>query len=134
MSAALPSGLLYAAVVFAAGFLLGTLRVLVVGPTVGETAAVLIELPIILAVSWIVCRWVVQRLEVPGDVTARLAMGAVALVALLLAEAAISLTLFGRTFAEFLATYRTTSGQTGLAGQIAFALFPWLQARLAARS
>lgn len=134
MIAALQAGLIYAAIVFAVGFLLGTLRVLVAGPALGETIAVLIELPVILSASWIVCRWITRRFTVPNEIAARLAMGAAALTALPLAKAVVSLMLFGRTIAEFLATYRTLGAQIGLAGQVVFALFPWLQSKRTARS
>lgn len=47
------AGLAYFTLVFAAGFALGTARVLVLLPGVGETTAVLLELPLILTVSWL---------------------------------------------------------------------------------
>ena len=59
----------YAAAVFAAGFLLGTLRVLWLVPRFGPTAAVALELPLILAVSWIACRHVARA--VPPEPVAR---------------------------------------------------------------
>ena len=44
----------YFALVFAAGFLLGSIRVLIIIPRSGEAVVVGLELPIMLAVSWIV--------------------------------------------------------------------------------
>jgi hypothetical protein len=58
------AGALYAIIVFVIGFILGTIRVLLVAPRLGETTAVIIEAPIMLAASWFVCRWCVGRLSV----------------------------------------------------------------------
>ena len=66
-TASLGAGLAYFAVVFAAGFVLGTLRVLVVAPHLGEIAAVVAELPIMLAVSWIICGWLLGRVALRAD-------------------------------------------------------------------
>src|SRR5689334_2404978 len=72
------AGALYAIVVFVIGFILGTIRVPLVAPSLGETNAVIIEAPIMLAASWLVCRWCVDRLHVPRTVPARSLMGLVA--------------------------------------------------------
>ena len=125
--ASLGAGLAYFAVVFVAGFVLGTLRVLVVAPRLGEVAAVLAELPVMLAVSWTVCGWLLGRVALSGGWGYRLAMGGVALVLLLGAELGLSVLAFGRTIAEHLASYGSPAGALGLAGQVAFALFPLLR-------
>ena len=74
MSTALRAGFVYFLIVFAIGFVLGTVRVLFVVPRFGATNAVLIELPVMLAVSWIVCAWLVRRFGVARAVAARLVM------------------------------------------------------------
>jgi len=58
----------YWAAVFLIGFVLGTLRVLFVAPSVGETAAVLAEMPFMLAASWAGARRIVNpaRSRLPG--------------------------------------------------------------------
>ena len=58
--------LLYVATVFAAAFILGTLRVLVLAPRLGELAAVTLEVPVVLGLSWIVAGWVLRRWPLPG--------------------------------------------------------------------
>lgn len=126
---ALKAGLTYFALVFAVGFLLGTLRVLALAPMLGELGAVLVELPVMLAASWIICRWLIRLLRVPGDVPARLAMGGGAFVFLIAAEIALSVWLFGNSVSQHFANYLTAHGALGLAGQIAFAAFPVLQRR-----
>jgi hypothetical protein len=54
-------------------------------------------------------------------------MGAVAFILLMAGELSISLLLAGRNAAEHLQLYREASHMLGLAGQLAFALFPVLQ-------
>lgn len=131
MAASLRAGVAYFGLVFAIGFALGTIRVLVVIPRFGDTNAVLIELPIMLALSWMACAWAVRRFAVPPRTVARLVMGAAAFALLMLGEVAVSVFGFGRTVAEHLATYQTPGAQLGLAAQLAFALFPWVQRLLA---
>jgi len=76
------AGAIYAIVVFLIGFILGTIRVLLFAPRLGETTAVIIEAPIMLGASWFVCRWCVDRLDVGRTVAARLLMGLVAFLVL----------------------------------------------------
>ena len=120
----------YALTVFAAGFLLGTFRVLWLAPRLGPTAAVALELPLILAVAWIACRRTAT--SVPTTPRARLAMGGIAFLLLMAAEALIG-TAFGRGLAAQIRELTTAAGLLGLAGQIAFALFPLLQLRAGPR-
>jgi hypothetical protein len=123
MAAAIRAGVLYFVVVFAAGFVLGTLRVLALVPALGETAAVALELPFMLAVAWLTCRSLLRRLAVPATVPARLAMGTLAFALLISAELALAVALGGSPGAA-LAALATTPGLLGLIGQIAFALMP----------
>lgn len=124
MIRAIWAGAVYLAVVLAAGFVLGGLRELLVAPLVGKTAAVLLELPLILAIAWVVCRAVVNNLSVAARPGPRLVMGATALILLLAAEMATAWWLLGRTPAEHLASYRSLPAGAGLIAQLAFALFP----------
>lgn len=123
------AGVAYFAVVFAAGFVLGTIRTLFLAPHVGPLAAVLVELPLMLAVAWVVCGWLVRRLAVGDAWSGRLLMGIVAFVLLLAAELALSLLLFGGTVTGFLAALGTPEGAAGLAGQVVFAAMPLLVRR-----
>ena len=129
MQAALKAALAYLAVVFAAGFALGTLRVLFVAPRIGPVAAVLIESPVMLGISWIIARALIARFVVPDRLEPRLVMGAVALMLLLAGEAALAVLAFGRTLQEHLAGYGTVAGAIGLAMQVVFGTFPLLQRR-----
>jgi hypothetical protein len=124
MFATFRAGAAYFAVVFTCGFVLGTVRVLLVAPRVGETAAVLLETPFMLAISWIACGACVERLRPPAGPLFRLGMGATALAMLLAAELGVSVFIFRRTLAEHLAGYRSPGGAIGLAAQVVFAGLP----------
>lgn len=124
--ASLRAGGVYALAVFALGFLLGTIRVLVLIPRLGEARAVLLELPVMLTAAWFICRAVLHRWPVPATGPARLAMGGFAFALLMLLEALLAL-LLGTEPARWLAGLATPAGAPGLAGQLLFALFPLLQ-------
>ena len=121
------AGAVYLAIVFLWAFALGTVRVLVVAPRLGELVAVLIETPLVLGASWFACRWTVRRLAVGPEVTVRLAMGAVAFVLLMILEFALSGLVFGQPASAWLEGFRTTPGAIGLAAQIAFGFVPLIQ-------
>ncbi len=121
------AALAYFAIVFGLGFLLGTFRVLFVIPRIGETAAVLLELPVMLAASWFAAGWCVRRFAVPPRVAPRLAMGLLAFALVMVAELGLAVILFGRSPAQHFAGYRHFAGAAGLVAQIGYALFPALR-------
>jgi hypothetical protein len=129
MTGALKAGFVYFVLAFAAGFLLGTIRTLVVTPVLGELTAVLIELPLMLATSWIACQWVLRHMGVPLPMSSRGIMGLSAFLWLMVAEALLSVILLNRSLAEHFALYGSLPVMLGLAGQLAFAVFPVVQAR-----
>ena len=55
MGRVLKAATAYFALVFAAGFVLGTLRTLWLAPALGPMLAVAAELPVMLGVSWLAC-------------------------------------------------------------------------------
>lgn len=122
------AGLAYFAIVFAAGFALGAIRVVLLIPRIGETVAVLIELPVILTVAWIASRWLVTKFDVPRQSGPRLLMGGAAFLTLMCAELGLSMLAFGRTVVDHLDQYHTIHGLLGLAGQVMFGLFPLITA------
>ena len=117
------------AVVFAAGFALGVLRTLLVAPRFGDLPAVALELPVMLAISWVVCGKVLSRFEVPSDTASRFSMGAVAFGLLMFAEITLSVGLFGRSMSEHFDALTTTHGLLGLTGQVLFGLMPLVRRR-----
>jgi hypothetical protein len=123
------AGIAYFALVFALGFLLGTVRTIFVqdAPSAIRLLGVLIELPIMLSASWFICRYIISRFAVAPRVVARAVMGSLAFALLFLAELLVGALLFGRTPSEHFALYRDASYALGLAAQIAFALMPLVQ-------
>jgi hypothetical protein len=134
MTDALKAGTVYFALVYAIGFLLGALRVLVLLPLIGETASVLLETPVMFLVSWIAARWSSEAFLVPARLGPRVAMGAFAFALLILGELVVSSLVFGRSLAETLATFHSVPGAVGLSAQMIFALLPLIQAVLLRRS
>jgi hypothetical protein len=82
----LKAGLLYFALVFGAGFVLGTIRTLWLVPTLGMRTAELMETPVMLVVVILAARWIVRHLDVPTTTATRLGVGFIALGLLLVAE------------------------------------------------
>ena len=122
MGRIIPAAALYSGLVFAAGFILGAARTLLVAPLAGDVVAVSLELPVMLAVSWRVCGWVMRRRRIEASLPRGL-MGALAFALLMLAEAGLALAM-GRTLHEHLANYLTVAGIIGLVGQLGFAAIP----------
>ena len=118
----------YWAMVFALGFVLGTVRVLGLAPLVGLVPATLIELPVMLGASWLASGWLVRRFAIT-DSGAALAMGGLAFALLMGAECALAVMLSGETPAQWLAGLRQSHAALGLAGQIVFAVMPWWRVR-----
>ena len=118
---ALSLGLRYSAGVFAIAFALGTIRTLWLAPAIDAIAAVAIEVPLILALSW----WWGRRLlaRQPLSLAGRAVMGGTAFVWLMLAEFGLAFA-FGRAPGAYLASFFTAYGLLGLAGQLVFAALP----------
>jgi hypothetical protein len=116
-------GALYAALVFLAGFLLGTLRVLVIAPLWGDLAAVLIELPLILGLSWLVFGALARR-QNPLVSSGLWMVSITAFIVLIGLEVALSAFITEGGVRAFLANWQTVPGAIGLLGQVGFALIP----------
>ena len=127
--AASPAGIAYTLAVFAFAFAVGTIRVLVVAPRLGPLLAVILEAPVVLAVSWRVSLWCTRRFNVSYDSRARVLMGTVAFSFLMVLELGVSVLAFDETPAHYFAKYASTPGVIGLAMQVCFATIPWIQSR-----
>ncbi len=125
----LKAGLLYFALVFGAGFVLGAIRVLWVVPRFGERTAELMETPIMFVVTIFAARWIVRHFAVPSIWPSRLGMGCVALGLLLAAEFTLVLWLRGLSIREYLATRDPVAGTVYYVMLGVFAVMPLLVAR-----
>lgn len=123
------AAVLYFVLVFAAGFMLGTIRVLLIVPHLGTRLAELMEMPLMLAVTFIAARWIVQRFAIPFTASYRLGMGCLALVLLLIAEFTLVLRLRGISIAEYFATIDPVSGTVYYIMLGIFAIAPLLVSR-----
>lgn len=120
------AALLYWAIVFALGFVLGTVRVLAIAPALGsETKAVILELPVMLLASWAAALKVMRHFA-PMDRAARLAAWCLAFALLMASEAALARLAFGQSLSAWVKSLFVVPGIIGLAGQAAFALMPAL--------
>jgi hypothetical protein len=125
----LKAGVLYFALVFGAGFVLGPIRIMWAVPRFGERIAELMETPIMLGVTILAARWIVRRVAVPSTPSSRLGMGCVSLGLLLVAEFALVLWLRGLSITEYLASRDPASGAVYYVMLGVFAIMPPLVAR-----
>ena len=123
------AGVLYFAIVFGAGFVLGPIRILWAVPRYGTRVAELMETPIMLVVTIVAARWIVRRLALPSTPSSRLGMGFLALGLLLVAEFTLVLWLRGLSISEYLASRDPVSGTVYYVLLGVFALMPVLVAR-----
>ena len=124
------AGLIYTLGVFLFAFAVGTIRVTLIAPRLGALWAVIIEAPIVLAVSWQVSRWCTRRFNVSRDARARMLMGAAAFSVLMLLEIGFSVLIFGETVNQYVRKFTSAPGFVGLSIQCCFAMFPWVQSRV----
>ena len=106
----LKAGVLYFALVFGVGFVLGGIRITWVVPRFGTRIAELMEAPIMFVVTLLAARWIVRRLAVPPKVSNRLGMGCVGLGLMLAAEFTLVLWLRGLSISDYLASRDPVSG------------------------
>jgi hypothetical protein len=127
----LKAALSYFAIVFAVGFLCGPIRVLMLEPMFGATAAVLFEAPILLMAMLYAARFVPRRLRLEPRAVAHLGMGFAALMLLLIADFGVGVLLRQMTPGVIVAQFATPAGRVYGALLLVFALMPWLVNRRA---
>lgn len=115
---------IYFAIVFAVGLVLGPARVAWLEPWLGETIAVLCEVPFLLTAmtiaAWLAPRWAGLR---DGWAT-YLAVGLIAFALQQIADLAVGFGLRGTTLNEQLAYFATPPGYIYAATLVAFVLMP----------
>ncbi len=124
----LRAGAMYFTLVFVCAFMMGVVRTLWLVPMVGTTRAVLIEVPLVLTISWFIARSIVRR-QALDTASSRVAAGLIAFLLLMTAELALAGALADQTPAQWAASLFSVPGIIGLAGQIGFAAMPWLAGR-----
>jgi hypothetical protein len=124
MKRAIIAATVYFLALFALGFFLGTIRVIIVAPRIGVLAATFAEVPVMLTAAYFTCRWTLRHWRVPHTPAIRWAMMLWFLLLLFLCETALGAMLFGRTMAEQWAALATPAGVLGLSAQTIAALLP----------
>lgn len=119
----------YFILVFATGFVLGTIRVVLIVPRLNERAAELLEMPVMLIAVVFAARWTNHRYPEPASAGSRLGIGLTALGLILGAEVAVGLGLRGLSPIESLADRDPVSGVAYYVSLLLFAAMPWLLAR-----
>ncbi len=115
-------GLYYYLIVFTFAFLMGVARVLVVAPRLGQMAAVIIEVSILIAASMFVSRYLIGSSVL--TVLQLALMGLTAFILTMASEALLAELLQGNSVAAWAASLATPIGLLGLAGQVIFAMMP----------
>ena len=121
----LKASAIYFISVFGVGFVLGTIRVLLIVPYIGVRWAEILEQPLMLLASFYFARLVVRHFG-PFGSTRRLAIGIIALVFLLAAELGLTVFVQGLTIAQYVASRDAVAGVVYLLSLAAFALMPLL--------
>jgi len=125
----LKAGLCYFALVFGAGFVLGTIRVVFIVPRVGVRTAELMETPLMFVATLLAARWVVRRFSLPPRPMTRLGVGFVGLGVLLLLEFTVVLWIQGLTIGEYFESRDAVAGTVYIAMLGLFAIMPLLVTR-----
>jgi hypothetical protein len=123
------AGLLYFAIVFAMGFLFGTVRLLLISPLIGAWSATLLELPVMLGVSYVVARVLVRKMRISKDMYSRLGMGAAALLFMLVAEFGLVVWFQRISVRDYLVAREPITGAAFYLSLLFFAAMPWLTSR-----
>ncbi len=117
-------GVVYFALVFGVGFILGPIRVLWLEPRLGQRSAELIETPLMLVAIYFAAGFVIKRFEASRRVE-YLYSGLVALSVLLVAEFTVVLALRGLSVQEYLAQSDPVADAVYVVMLIIFAVMPW---------
>ncbi len=127
------AALSYALLGLVAGFVFGTLRVLVIAPRIGELAAVSLESPVMLAVSAWFAIWCAGRFHLKGLNGALLAMGLMAFLLLqggeILLAGAFGPLGFAENAVDYAVSWHSPAKWVGLVAQVIFGFLPYLLAK-----
>jgi hypothetical protein len=114
----------YFGIVFGVGFLLGSVRVPLLAPRIGERFAELAEMPLMFVAIFLAAGYVLSkfpRIQSPG---AWLVVGLLAFAMLVLAELLLAVVLASRGVGEYIASRDRVSGSVYLGMLVLFAVMP----------
>lgn len=117
------AGVLFFALVFLAGFALGMLREIILRAFIGPDAARLLELPVMIAISWFAARAVMHRFG-PFTRNAAFDIGLLAFLLLQLAEFVLGYWVLRITPLAWLASNFTLTGFLSLLAQATLIVLP----------
>lgn len=115
----------YFALVFGVGFLLGVVRVLALVPRLGERSAELAEMPLMLVAIIVSARFVVRRFPATHRAS-YLVSGGIALLLLVAMELAVALAIRGLSIGQYIAQRDPVAGSVYVVMLAVFAVMPWL--------
>jgi hypothetical protein len=116
----------YFMVVFLVGFVLGVVRELWLLQWINERYAELLEMPVILFVSFLVAKYVIVAKSISGDGGRFLLIGFLALIMMVGFELTVVLGLRGLNFSEYIESRDVISGSAYVLSLVVFMLMPWL--------
>ena len=119
----------YFGIVFAVGFVLGSVRVPFLVPRLGERIAELAEMPFMFMAIFLAAGYVVRRPGPPIAAVGWALAGALSLSMLVAAELLLAVALAGRSVGEYIASRDPVSGSVYLMMLVVFAAMPWLRHR-----
>jgi hypothetical protein len=126
---------LYFLLVFSAGFALGTLRVLFIVPVIGERAAELLEMPLMVVIVAVAARFIVRKFASSIHGTSQwLQVGVTAFACMLTADVCVGVALRGMTVWQALFARDPLSGTAYYLALGFLTLAPWLFARVDRRA
>lgn len=125
----LQTAVLYFLLVFGAGFVLGTGRVLFLVPLLGERTAELLEMPLMLGVIVFSARWIVRHILDEHRRASALSIGFIAMGLVLIADLVVGMSLRGLSAAEVFLNRDPVSGTAYYMSLLLFAVMPAILAR-----
>jgi len=123
------AGLVYFALVFGAGFVLGSVRVPFLVPRIGARYAELLEMPFMFFAVLFSARYIVARYHLPPDTSVRFSVGFIALAMLLTAELLLNTVVLRQSPIEYVTSRDPIAGAAYLVMLGLFAVMPRLVQR-----
>ena len=118
------AGIAYFSLAFAAGFVMGSIRVPFLVPRIGERVAELIEMPFMFIVIILAARLTAKKFALPATALVRVSTGCIALALLIAAELLLAVVFQDQSFIEYVVSRDPVSGSVYLVMLLLFAAMP----------